>query len=104
MNANICFSPEEDAVILKEVKKNGANLETWKRIASLLNRLKHCTIYTRYKGLSSQHSRGRWTSEEDEVFLEHFFAGKLESTAQTVRGISMQDFKMTEEKFCRYKY
>jgi hypothetical protein len=32
MYANICFSPEEDAVILEEVKKNGANRETWKLV------------------------------------------------------------------------
>jgi hypothetical protein len=102
MNANICFSPEEDAVILKEVKKNGANLETWKRIASLLHRLKHCTISARYSVLCSQYSAGHWTSEEDEVFLEHFFAGKTDSTAQDIRDISIQDLKNVEEKHDRY--
>ncbi len=87
---------------MEEVKKNGATLETWKRIASLLDRLKYCTIYSRYKVLSSQHSRGRWTSEEDEVFLEHFFAGKTDSTAQDIRDVSIQDLKNFEEKHDRY--
>jgi hypothetical protein len=87
---------------LKEVKKNGANHETWKRIASLLNRLHYGTISARYSVLSSQYSAGRWTSEEDEVFLEHFFAGKTDSTVQDIRDISIQDFKKIEEKLCRY--
>ena len=102
MNLNVYFSREEDVAILEEVRKNGANRETWKRIANLLNRLSYSTIYSRYTVLRSQYSRGRWTIEEDEIFLEHFFAGKTDATAQNVRDISIQDIKQIEEKLCRY--
>jgi hypothetical protein len=84
------------------VKKSGANFETWKRLCQLLNRQKTATILNRFRLLNSDKDSGAWTLQENLTVLEHFFAGKTDTTAQDIRDISLQEFKSLENKVNRY--
>ncbi len=85
------------------MKRKGANFETWKRLCQLLNRQKSTTILNRFRLLNSDQDSGAWTLQEDQIVLEHFFAGKTDTTAQDIRDISLQDFKSLENKVNRYQ-
>jgi hypothetical protein len=98
---NLYYSPEEDALILEEAAKSGANAGTWKRLRQLLNRQLTTTITYRHKLLTSATDRGTWTLQEDEDLLKHFFDGKTETTIQDIREISLQDLKGVRNKVNR---
>jgi len=97
------FSPEEDEIILREVGKNGANIETWKRLAKLLNRLHYQTPRNRYKfNLENSNFRlGTWTIHEDSILLKHFFDNKKNSDPEFIESISYTDLEPVSEKLSR---
>jgi hypothetical protein len=96
------FSPEDDALILEEVKKSGANSKTWKKLCLKLNRQQASTVLNRYDLLISANLTGPWTLQEDEILLEHFFSGKKDSTVQDIRDISIHGIRSLESKLSRY--
>jgi hypothetical protein len=86
------------------VKKSGPTPETWKKLGQLLNRQKTFTLTNRYRLLTTAKLTGHWTLQDDEIFLEHFFAGKIDSNAQIIRDISTKNLKELEEKLDRYYF
>jgi hypothetical protein len=97
------FTPEEDEIIVREVKKTGENFETWKRLASLLNRLHFQTLKNRYLyNLKNPDFRlGKWTTHDDSIFLKHFFADKKDSDPEFIESISYSDLQPLSGKLNR---
>jgi hypothetical protein len=99
------FSQEEDQIILKEAKKSGANLSTWKSVILKLNRKDTVIIARRYTALTKGQSlfKGKWTLTEDEVLLESLLSGKKNAGIDEIKSVCMKDFQMCSEKLNRSK-
>ena len=87
------FTPEEDAAILVEVRKNGENPGTWNRLAKALNR-SHKAICKRFTIVLKNHfTIGRWSIHEHSVLIEHFFQDKKQLAEEIVHSLTASDFK-----------
>jgi len=89
------FTPEEDRIIIEEIKKNGDLPSTWKEICLMLKRnVKfYCNIHNRYKNvLSVSKKSGSWAFEEDKLLLEHLFQGCGILSIDKVKSIKSEDF------------
>ena len=101
------FSAEEDAIILQEVKKTGACVETWKRICQLLNRTITLSIQKRYQRITVEKEFyvGKWNLTEQMILLETLFGGKRNSGVDEIKSFNFasKHFDALEEKLNRPK-
>ena len=69
------YTKEEDEVILKMVEQNGNNNETFKDLATKLNRQRFSDIKKRHEFLMMPPSKPKsnWTVDEDKILLEILF-------------------------------
>ncbi len=96
------YSKEEDQIILEEVAKCGETLETWKNLASKLERSYPSTIKRRYILLTHGKTfyQGRWNSTEDKILIEALFHGKVGDIC-TIESIDFNDLKKVAETLNR---
>ena len=69
------YTKEEDELILEEVKKDGANQNTWLKLAKLFNRRKASNIAKRHDALKkrSENKLGTWSVEDYCLFFDYIF-------------------------------
>ena len=69
------FTKVEDRVILNDVKIDGDNLQTYKKLSVKLNRPFTNNIRRRFEYLQNKPStkEGSWEIEEDQMLMEHIF-------------------------------
>ena len=77
------FTPDEDAMILKEVAKNGASEKTWVKLINLLKRGKSTIISMRYTLITEGKllKTGKWDTEDYSSFLGCIFGGTDDKTS-----------------------
>ena len=70
------FSKEEDALILNEVEKNGANSKTWAKLKNLMKRSPSSSVKRRYELISQEKDlkTGKWDKEEFYSFFKELFS------------------------------
>ena len=77
------FTPDEDAMILKEVETNGAYEKTWVKLGILLKRGKSTTISQRYTLITEGKllKTGNWDTEDYSSFFSGLFGETDDKTS-----------------------
>jgi hypothetical protein len=103
------FTAEEDAVILSEAEKNGANRQTWKNLSQLLKRRHpyciqvHYTLLTEGKNLKT----GKWTEADLRQLFNHLFSKEKCGTmgaVEYIQSLTTTAFSESAEVLGRLPY
>jgi len=96
------FTKEEDAAILKAVKKYGTKKSTWIALAEKMGR-SYEIIRSRYFNTIklADFIAGKWTTEENEICLNMLFKNKV-SSPELINSISQKDLQPVADALSRH--